>query len=358
VRATLVLAACLSLPAVLPMLFPRAARAAEPAEVENLIRQGVELRQQGRDHAALPLFQRAYDLEHTPRTAAQLGVVEASMGYWLAAERHLVEALAAPRHPFVAKNSDQLQQTLLAVRGGIGEIDIQGTPAGAEISVNGKSEGVLPLSKPLRANEGIAQIAITSPGFEEKRTSLQVVGGKKHRLNVALVPSAATTAARSEAGAPRAGKTGRTARTGVTAESQPPEPGSSSGAPAWVRPLSWVGAGLAAVGIGVGAYGVSVLRSKGQEFNDHRIAGQRDCSESAANKGGSACKTIYEEAVAGQRLAINGFAAGGLLATAAIVGFLWSSGPEHPSTDAAAASSGAVASIDSQGFYAGWRASF
>ena len=52
------------------------ARAGDAAEAEALIRQGLELRQQGRDAPALPLFQKAYDLAATPRTAGQLGCGE------------------------------------------------------------------------------------------------------------------------------------------------------------------------------------------------------------------------------------------------------------------------------------------
>src|SRR5687767_11306624 len=70
-----------------------------PAQVEELIRQGNELRRDGKDHAAVGLFQKAYDLQRSPRTAGQLGLAESALGYWMAAERHLGEALAAPRHP-------------------------------------------------------------------------------------------------------------------------------------------------------------------------------------------------------------------------------------------------------------------
>ena len=76
----------------------------QPAAVEDLIRKGNELRTKGEDQYALPLFQKAYDLERSPRTAAQLGLVEAALGYWLASERHLQEALTSTRNPWLIRS--------------------------------------------------------------------------------------------------------------------------------------------------------------------------------------------------------------------------------------------------------------
>ena len=53
----------------------RSARAGDSAEAEALIRQGVELRAQKKDERALPLFEKAYQISRSPRTAGQLGLV-------------------------------------------------------------------------------------------------------------------------------------------------------------------------------------------------------------------------------------------------------------------------------------------
>src|SRR4051812_16035681 len=86
------------------VVFPVVARAADPTEIEDLIRQGNDLRRAGKDERALPLLRKAYDLAGTPRTAAQLGLVEVALGYRLEAERHLSESLASPRDVWVRKN--------------------------------------------------------------------------------------------------------------------------------------------------------------------------------------------------------------------------------------------------------------
>jgi hypothetical protein len=64
---------------------PRAALAQE--EPEALIRQGVELRRKGQNALAQGYFKRAYAIAHTPRSAAQLGLVEHALGYFAALVR-------------------------------------------------------------------------------------------------------------------------------------------------------------------------------------------------------------------------------------------------------------------------------
>ena len=76
---------------------------AQAQDAEAAIRQGMELRKQGEDARALPYLEKAYQLSRTPRTAAQLGLVQMGLGYWVDAERHLDEALSDPDNYWVAK---------------------------------------------------------------------------------------------------------------------------------------------------------------------------------------------------------------------------------------------------------------
>ena len=362
-RALLVL-----LGALLLVLPPRVGRAAEPAEVETLIRQGVQLRTQGRDALALPLFQRAYDLERTPRTAAQLGLAEFAMGYWLASERHLSEALASPRHPWVAKNRPYLERSLKEVRASVGELEIVGTPAGAEILINGKAEGVLPRAAPVRVNDGMAQVTVRAPGFEELRTTVQVLGGKRERVNVKLVrtKTAAVAVARGADPAPDPDRSFTApplppppggGRPDLSAKPAAPEPASGS-APSWVRPAAWITGGLAVVSLAVGGYGLYDMKQHEDRFNTRPSpsTGGRECSTDNPTKGSPFCKTLYDRTVSSQRLGLIGLQAGGLLAAASVVAFLWSA--DDSSELALAAPTGLVAGSDGDGLSASWRMRF
>jgi hypothetical protein len=105
--------------------------AAPLAEVEDLIRRGTELRRKGEDATALPLYQRAYELAGgTPRTVAQLGLVETALDYRLEAEAHLTEALSARNEIWINRNRAVLEQTLHGVKAGIGEVLVTGSPTG------------------------------------------------------------------------------------------------------------------------------------------------------------------------------------------------------------------------------------
>jgi tetratricopeptide (TPR) repeat protein len=117
---------------------------ATTADVEKLIKKGTDLRKQGQEQAALPLFQKAYELAATPRTAAQLGLCEMQLGYWLAAESHLSEALEG-KSDWIERYRPVLQQSVRQVRKQLGEVFVSGSPADARVSINGRVQaGALP----------------------------------------------------------------------------------------------------------------------------------------------------------------------------------------------------------------------
>jgi tetratricopeptide (TPR) repeat protein len=108
---------------------------AQAEDAEAAIRQGMDLRKQGQDARALPYLEKAYKLSRTSRTAAQLGLVQMGLGYWVDSEHHLDEALADPDNYWVAKNRPVLEGALTRVRSMIGSLVITGQPTGAEASI-------------------------------------------------------------------------------------------------------------------------------------------------------------------------------------------------------------------------------
>ncbi len=296
--------------------------AAEPADVEHLIRRGVELRHRGQDQAALPLFQRAYDLDQTPRTAAQLGLAEAALGYWLAAEKHLEQALASGHHPWIDRNRPLIQQTLKDVQSAIGEVEITGSPAGAEVVVNGRPVGRLPLPTSIRVVDGVANVSVKAAGYSENLSAVKVAGGRKAQVSIVLARLAPPIAAPKRAKRPAASL--------ANAPIGSPTTNEDAAAPAWVRPASWVVAGLAAAGAGVALYGFgNMWRYQGQ-FDDKTINGIKVCDTKLDGRGPAPCGELYKQGLDSQRLALIGAQAGALLAVTALVGFLWSSSGAEP----------------------------
>src|SRR5689334_12741785 len=72
------------------------ALAATPAEqAQELMQRANTLRRAGDDEGALPILQKAYELYRSPRTSAQLGIVESALGRWVDVDDHLTYALKA-----------------------------------------------------------------------------------------------------------------------------------------------------------------------------------------------------------------------------------------------------------------------
>src|SRR6478609_9704495 len=116
-------------------------------ESDRLIRHGIELRKALDDEAAALEFQKAYDLIHTPRAAGQLGLAEQALGRWEDAEHHIREAMQASGDPWIVKNQAVLADALGIIQGHLGRVEVMGDPEGADVSVNGRKVGKLPLAE-------------------------------------------------------------------------------------------------------------------------------------------------------------------------------------------------------------------
>ena len=298
---------------------------AQPAAVETLIQEGVELRRKGSDHLALPKFQKAYDIERSPRTAAQLGLAEASLGYWLAAEQHLTEALQSTRNPWLAKHEPTLRKTLKEVQASIGEVEIIGTPAGATVTVNGQQAGQMPLTRPVRVPEGAVQVSLRADGHREASKSISVQGGKRALVSFSLelLPSPVMVAT------PTPAPPVASVQDGVA--DQTPARRSLREA-SWVRPTSWFLGAASVAALGVGGYGLLNQRKRGKEFDDYKPPGSSmaPCGEDLPGRGGEQCKVIYGRMRSAQNLMIGGLVAGGVLAAAAVTGFVLSTPSDGP----------------------------
>src|SRR5205814_3955657 len=174
--------------ALLCTLAPRARAAdADTARAEELIRQANALRQRGQDPAALPLVREAYDVARSPRTAAQLGLVELALGYWVSADDHLSEALAPASHPWIDRNRKVLQESQASARSHVGTLVIEGQPPGADVRVNFVRVGNFPLPASIRVGEGTVTIDVTASGHEDAKRTIMVRGGSTEKVRFDLV---------------------------------------------------------------------------------------------------------------------------------------------------------------------------
>jgi hypothetical protein len=160
-------------------------------DVDALVNHGVELRKAGKDSEALAEFQRAAQVSRTPRVVAQIALAEMALGTWVDAEEHLLEALSHPDDPWIKKNHAALEKARATADTHLGSLEIWGTPAGAEVAVDGRAAGTFPLRKPIRLAAGAVTVTVRAPGYFPATRTLQVEAADLVREHVDLSPVAA-----------------------------------------------------------------------------------------------------------------------------------------------------------------------
>ena len=213
------------------------------AAAEELVLQGVELRKQRKHLEAYDRFRRAFEISPTPRPTAQLGLVEYQLGRWVDAEVHLEQAVKAPDDPFIRQNRETINQALETVRSHIAYLEIKGTPDGAEVSVNGRKVGALPLAGLVKAGDGYAEVLVSAPGYRTTRHTLNLQPALTQQFFVTLERQPPP-------GAPGVSSTSLDDRASREAPDGDPSP--SSGSPR----LRTAGLATGAVGIAALGYGL------------------------------------------------------------------------------------------------------
>lgn len=306
------------------------ARAASDADqAEALIREGVRLRAQDQTAKALPLFEKAYQVSHTPRTAAQLGLCELELQHYAEAEQHLTEALASPNHPWIARNKDVLKRELDAASANVGELVLKLTPPDADVSLNGKLIDRALADAPIRLNKGTVDVAVRAPGYRWAHDTVTIAGGKREERRFALVPEASARPAVASAPVQRAVAPAAVDPAAAPA-TRPGETGADLGpAPEKMPPArlgAWIAAGGAVAALALGTAEAFNAASKRDDFNSHTatVGGLTypDCGTANLSAGCKPLKDAYDHALT---LSIVGFAAAGALAATSSILFVYSS---------------------------------
>jgi hypothetical protein len=269
-----ILASVLLVAVLVASAAPTRAADLESARAEELIRQANALRQRGQDPAALPLFREAYDVARSPRTAAQLGLVELALGYWVSAEDHLTEALAPADHPWIERNREVLEKARAKAQGHVVTLLIEGQPVGADVRVNASGAGKLPLPAPIRVSEGTVTVEVTAAGHEDARRTVILRSGSAERLRFDLIPinSHAPVEIRNQL---------------VTAPS--PSPSATNDLPPWRRLLPWTFVGGTVIAATVGVWQHVAWRNSQSDFE-----AIDDCGADRPNHGSDpSCNGLY-----------------------------------------------------------------
>jgi hypothetical protein len=227
-------------------------RAAPAEDPEELIKVGNALRRKGDNLRAVGYIRRAYELAHTPRSAAQLGLVELAVSDFVNAEAHLTEALGS-NDPWVVSNAKTVEDSRKKARGHLLRVEVVGAPADATVVLPEARILKLPEDGVLWLAPGATKLRVQSIGH--KSADLEVAGAEKETRTVRVempleMPAAVPVAPATTTTPPKAAEPASAEAEGA---SKPGEP-----APTPVSAASDSGRSLRIAGIVTGAAGIAV----------------------------------------------------------------------------------------------------
>lgn len=154
----------------------------------------VSLQQQGRHAEAAAVYRAVYARTGAARALGLAGFAEAAAGRWVEAEAALGRALEARDDPWVAEQRPLLTAQHALARSRVGRLVLEGGVAGAEVAVEGRAQGTLPLDGPLRLPVGLARLSVRAAGYQTFARRVMVQPEGETRVLVTLAPAGRTLA--------------------------------------------------------------------------------------------------------------------------------------------------------------------
>jgi hypothetical protein len=150
---------------------------------------GLELYREGTLDAALVEFERAYEAVPDFRVLYNLGQIQSQRGEYLEAIGYFERYLREGGESIPAARRAEVEKYLTTLNGRTAKLWVETNVEGAELFVNGKSMGQLPLERPISINSGVCEVRIVKPGYEPRSHQLKAAGGDQPRLSLPLTPT-------------------------------------------------------------------------------------------------------------------------------------------------------------------------
>jgi hypothetical protein len=300
--------------AVVVESFSASARAAAPGEespqVEELLRQGIQLRRDGQDEAALAVFLKAEaQAPNSVRVLLHVATAAQAASKWLMADEYLRKATSHEDDPYYQRYKAEIDDVRAATAQRVGHFRAVGTPEGAEVILNGQVVGNLPMDTPKTLEAGTYVLEVNKPGYYRLRRPVAVPGGVLTRETVELNE--------------RTGAAPDPADVTADANAAAAEP-KAWWAQSWV---TWTLGGLAvASGATSGAAFFARNRAASHWNDDTRCLSPEQPSLSRAQ----VCGSVRNDIDTAEQVAIISGAAAAVFAGAAITQWIASSGSKTP----------------------------
>ncbi len=144
----------------------------------DLIHEGVALRRSGKDEAALNAFLDAEKrAPNSVRVLLHVTAASQATGKWLLAYQYLQKASSHSDDPYYQRYRASIRAMEDAVAQHVGQFRVQGSPAGAELYLNGESLGSLPMANARFLEAGSYVLEVKKPGFFPLRRPVTIPGG-------------------------------------------------------------------------------------------------------------------------------------------------------------------------------------
>lgn len=147
---------------------------------------------QGQYADALAAYRHAYALEPTPALLYNVGRAQEKLGRSAEALSTL-EAFAATASPDLKAKVPRLEELLSDLRARVTQLWVRTNVKGATVIVRREQVGVTPLAKRLLVMPGAAQLEVRAEGFAPYTRELVLEEGRTMIVDVALVPTAASS---------------------------------------------------------------------------------------------------------------------------------------------------------------------
>lgn len=163
------------------------ASAQESAEVEAILKRGIQLRRDGQDEAALAVFQEAEaQAPNSVRVLLHVATAAQAASKWLLADEYLKKADSHNNDPYYIRYRAEIDEVRSTTAQRVGHFRAVGEPGGAEVILNGQVVGTLPMENPKTLEAGTYVLEVNKPGFFRLRRPLSIPGGVLTRETVEL----------------------------------------------------------------------------------------------------------------------------------------------------------------------------
>ncbi len=137
---------------------------------------------------ALTKLTTAYRLSADPRLLWNMAAAEKNLRHYSKVIDYVRRFLAAGA-PYVGEEDRaQAEQLLAAVQGFVSEVVLDVNPDAASVEVDGQSIGTTPLREALALDFGHRTMRISKPGYRTEERKLELDGGKPVKVAVTLTP--------------------------------------------------------------------------------------------------------------------------------------------------------------------------